>query len=354
VDILSAPLFSLPKTFTAVDDAIDKNADIAEAVLEVALDTYGINPESSEWKGKATPNDMDKCRSTIRQLYRDWSAEGAAERKACFDPMLAALNEFSADLPPSQKCRMNVLVPGAGLGRLAFEVCKAGYSVEGNEISYHQLMMSNWALNHNATPAGYELYPWALSFSNHLNRANQVQKVAVPDVAPGPELKASSEKVQAEVHAFERMSMSSGDFCVLYSGEGYKEAFDAVLTCFFCDTAPNFIAYIETIKHCLRQGGVWINMGPLLWHFESGGKPADTRSDEAPDGGRRRTADGGIGDAGSFELSEDEVVQLVRQFGFEFVHHDTQSHEVGYIQDPQSMLQNIYRPSFWVARKLSS
>jgi len=351
MELLSAPPFNLPKTFRAVDDAIDKNADIADAVLAVALDTYGIDPNADDWKGAATPGDMDKVRSTIRQLFRDWSAEGAAERKVTFEPMLAALNRASASLPPSLRSRLNVLVPGAGLGRLAFEVCRAGYAVEGNEISYHQLMVSNWALNHQPVPGRFELYPWALSFSNHLSRANQLQMVKVPDVAPGEELNTSSEELASETHAFQRMSFSSGDFCVLYKGDEYKQAFDAVLTCFFIDTAPNLIAYIETIASCLKPGGAWINMGPLLWHFESGGnfKPEDEKaSKEGP-----AVADKGIAEVGNFELSEDEVVHLIENFGFEFAHHDTQSCQAGYIQDTRSMLQNTYRPSFWVARKVA-
>lgn len=43
---------------------------------------------------------------------------------------------------------------------------------------------------------------------------------------------------------------------------------DAVLTCFFIDTAQNIVTYIETIATLLREGGVWINLGPLLYHFE--------------------------------------------------------------------------------------
>ena len=27
--------------------------------------------------------------------------------------------------------------------------------------------------------------------------------------------------------------------------------------------------YVETIKNCLKSGGIWTNIGPLLWHFEN-------------------------------------------------------------------------------------
>ena len=347
MSLLASPPFNLTKTFDAVDTAIDANADIADAVLDVSLNSYGIPPDNTDWKGTATPSDMDKARSTIRQLYRDWTAEGAAERTASFGPILDALSRSSSHLDPSQRGRVKVLVPGAGLGRLVFEINCAGYDVEGNEISYHQLFASNWVLNHTRSAGQFELYPWALGFSNHTHRAHQLQCLHVPDVLPGAALDEASAALGAEVHAYERMAMSAGDFCVLYKGDEYAACFDAVATCFFVDTAPNLIAYVETVRHCLRPGGVWINLGPLLWHLESAPPPGSKKSTE-------RTSfetNQGIGEAGSFELADEEVVLLLQHYGFEIVEHKATGLESGYIQDPRSMLQNTYRPSSWVARK---
>lgn len=36
------------------------------------------------------------------------------------------------------------------------------------------------------------------------------------------------------------------------------ELWDAVVTCFFLDTAPVVVEYIETIHSMLRPGGVWV------------------------------------------------------------------------------------------------
>lgn len=71
-------------------------------------------------------------------------------------------------------------------------------------------------------------------------------------------------------------------------------AWDAVVTCFFLDTAHNIVEYIKIISKILKDGGVssqlpsssvkyillqkkiiidlfgwqvWINLGPLLYHF---------------------------------------------------------------------------------------
>lgn len=39
--------------------------------------------------------------------------------------------------------------------------------------------------------------------------------------------------------------------------------------CLCVDTAPNIVEYIETIYKLLKPGGVWINLGPLLYHWQS-------------------------------------------------------------------------------------
>lgn len=140
-----------------MDDGIDENAEIAQAIVESGLQSFGIDGSNRDWQGKASSNDLEKARSTIRQLYRDvslciylqcsktdsseWSLEGAAEREACYDLVIKDLKEERKirSGPPLQ-----VLVPGAGLGRLVFELCCAGFDAEGNEISYHQLLASEF------------------------------------------------------------------------------------------------------------------------------------------------------------------------------------------------------------------
>lgn len=49
----------------------------------------------------------------------------------------------------------------------------------------------------------------------------------------------------------------------------WRTEWDAVLTCFFIDTARNIVDYLERIFYILKPGGVWINLGPTLWHWEN-------------------------------------------------------------------------------------
>jgi carnosine N-methyltransferase len=393
--LLSQPPFSILSTFDAVDDAIDANADIAEAALQTAVQYFNFpswspqDDDSPPWQAPPDSTSMGKAYTTVRQLYRDWSAEGKSERDACYAPVISALGTEFSSTPAPKRGSIKVLVPGAGLGRLPFDICEAGFGVEGNEISYHMIVMSNFILNHTRPKKQYPLYPWAFGFSNHLRRADQLHRVLIPDVHPGSALEKASKNM--EVHAFDRLSMTSADFCVHYRRDDAKDEFDAVATVFFIDTAPNIINYIETVRNCLKTGGIWINLGPLLWHFEGNapgvhtnghgdehGHSHDVRDgsmeppqhmppsavplsavvDEASlqfsagsDGGADKTANLGIAESGSVELTDEEVRALLEKFGFKVERHELAA-ETGYIQNPNSMLQSVYRPSFWIARKL--
>ena len=289
-ELLASPPFCYLDTLDAVDEAIGKNAELSLAILHAGLESFGIPPpplnsasskDPTDWRGKATPSDFEKARSTLRQFYRDWSEEGSAEREACYGPVVNALQ---AERSSRSGSSMQVLIPGAGLGRLVFELCIAGFNTEGNEISYHQLLASSYVLNHCPAARAHELFPWVHSFSNHQSRTDHLKSVLIPDYHPGTYLRS--------METSGKMCMSASDFLLLYGDEAHKDSFDAVATVFFLDTAPNIIRYIEAIKNCLRSGGLLVNMGPLLWHFENnapgshgkaGGSPSDTDPDSNGD-----------------------------------------------------------------------
>ena len=303
--MLAGPPFNFLETLSRVDDAIDTNAELSSAIVQSGLRSFGLMEMPRLWKDASKHGDIDKARSTIRQFYRDWTVDGAEEREASYAPIMKALE---SERNRYGKTQLNVLVPGAGLGRLVFDLCVKGYEVEGNEISYHQLLASSYILNECTSADQFTIFPWVHTFSNHRSRENHLRSYTVPDIHPASVLRAAGENAGS-------MCMCAADFLCLYGDNDHKDQYDAVASVFFLDTAPNLTRYLEVIWSCLRPGGALINIGPLLWHFENNA-PGNHGKDDDGDGEHDSNNSSGIADPGSFELSEDEVLALIEKVGF--------------------------------------
>ena len=201
-------------------------------------------------------NNISKVRSTLRQFVRDWSEEGKLERDAAYNPLLEDLETL---LPlklfvEKHKRLPRILCPGSGLGRLPFEVARRGYGCQGNEFSFFMLLGSNLILNSKIPVKSLVLHPYCLSTSNRVGHRDHLVEVRIPDVCPVDSIKVG--------HDF---SMCAGEFVEVYWDQ--EKQWDAILTCFFIDTAKNILQYIRTIARILPEGGIWANLGPLLYHF---------------------------------------------------------------------------------------
>lgn len=205
-----------------------------------------------------------KAHTVLRQFVRDWTMEGKPERDNQYGLLLKALEKYVplAGCTPSkgsQSARPRVLVPGCGLSRLPFEAAGLGYSAEGNEFSYHMLQGSKWVLNETHSARTHTIYPFLLSMENRKTARAQLRPVKIPDICPSEVLSPGG------VSGPQVFSMSAGEFVENYKND--KAAWDSVLTCFFLDTAKNVFFYIRTIADIIRPGGLWANIGPLLFHY---------------------------------------------------------------------------------------
>ncbi|XP_037078089.1 carnosine N-methyltransferase-like [Pollicipes pollicipes] len=294
---------------------IEHNHEIIKLVLQ-DVDSMFENSRHDEREhrglGRPTLSEMDKVSSVLRQVVRDWSSEGEAERRQCYQPIIDEIcHRFPAgDTPRSS---IQVLVPGAGLGRLAFEIAKLGYACQGNEFALFMLFASNFVLNRCRGTHVYRLHPWATTNTNNLRPADQTAAVSFPDVDP------------SQLPADAPFSMAAGDFLEVYTE---PDQWHCVATCFFIDCANNVVQFIETIYSVLRPGGFWINMGPLLYHY------ADMPSEE------------------SIEPTYEHLKSIIVAIGFVF-EKEEQAVPTAYCQNRSSMLHWSYNSSFFVCRKPS-
>eukprot|EP00962_Isochrysis_galbana_P008237 scaffold2248_cov133-Isochrysis_galbana.AAC.12 len=141
-------------------------------------------------------SDMEKVQSTIKQCVREWGEEGRAERESAHTPVLEALGRM---LPQPEGKR--ILLPGAGLGRMVWDVARLGYTAQGNEFSYFMLIASNFVLNVlGAAGEAVSLHPWVLQTCNNVSTADQLRAARVPHVPPD------------ELPETGNLSMCAGDF----------------------------------------------------------------------------------------------------------------------------------------------
>ncbi|KAJ3008431.1 UNVERIFIED_CONTAM: hypothetical protein HDU68_003112 [Siphonaria sp. JEL0065] len=267
-----------------------------------------VHPESI-----VVDSDMDKVRSTLRQFVRDWSDEGAQERLDTYEPIMEALERKFGDVPLAKRGSITILVPGAGLGRLAFDIVRKGFTTQGNEFSFYMLIASNFVLNSMKVPHQHIIYPWVHSFSNMQNAEHQLRPIRIPDVAPGGIPETAD------------FSMVAGDFLEVYGGVKERAAWDVLVSCYFIDTAKNIFEYLSVIWNTLKPGGVWINHGPLLYHFE------------------------GMKSEMSVELNLEELKAVAKSMGFIF--EEERMMPSTYTSNENSMLKYVYNCAFWVARK---
>ena len=252
-------------------------------------------------------------------MVRDWSQEGHAEREATFSYILSAL---TTHLPPpdgEDDTKYNVLVPGAGLGRLAHDIDLLGsyVSVTSNEWSASMNMAYRYLTSSQAANQGsFTIHPFLETWS-HARTRHELTRAVVIDPPP-----SISDTVLVE-----------GDFTTKFVHE--EGRYDAVVTLFFIDTARNLVAYLETIHSLLKPGGLWINVGPLLY-----------------------------GTAPQIQLSLDEIVAVAEAMGFEFEISEVKAgsveeslagkveqREVLYNFNQSTLYKHGYVAQCWVAKK---
>lgn len=288
----------LIREIVELTDHMFQNADYAPQEAETSTNTHDV-----------TPSSLHKVVTTLTQIVRDWAAEGKSEREQSYGPIIKKLESLYKEEDRSKVC---ILVPGAGLGRLMFEIAKLGFACQGNEFSLFMLFASNYILNTVDGKNSITFYPWVHQFCNLVKASDQCLPVQFPDVDP------------TELPFDANFSMAAGDFLEIYT---QSNTWDCVTTCFFIDTAHNIIAYLEKINAILKPGGYWINNGPLLYHF------ADVAGQL------------------SIEISYEELRRIILQdFKFELINEDLGLKSY-YIQNPRSMLKMSYDCAFFVVRK---
>ncbi|PGH11944.1 hypothetical protein AJ80_06909 [Polytolypa hystricis UAMH7299] len=322
---------------------IRANDKVAQEIVDHALSFYDIpfaeltqfiKDAEAQKPGSA---DRTSVSQALKHFVRDWAAEGAHERDATFPAILSTLaGQFpnrSADAP------VRVLVPGAGLGRLAHEISAlGGFEVTANEWSAYMNIAYRYLESLSAPKRGHRsstIHPFIDWWSHQPSRAELHRAITFPETYMDPT----------------SVLWVEGDFIRAFNQPREHEKFDAIVSLFFIDTARNLMTYIETIHRLLKgpdlssakvsgKGGLWLNLGPLLY-----------------------------GSAPFLQLSVEEIILLSETAGFEFLETDekwgpltlagsnnhsrytARSIEAPYGYNNNALSKNAYWAQFWLAQK---
>ena len=102
---------------------LQDNQKICDRIVQVGLDYYAVERSELdehikriELKGQKA--DKTSVSQALKHIVRDWTVSGSRERDNTFSCLLGVLE----GLFPDREAGTTVLVPGAGLGRLAHDI----------------------------------------------------------------------------------------------------------------------------------------------------------------------------------------------------------------------------------------
>lgn len=111
-------------------EAVAVNINVTTSIATLAAQELSLEDSGLSETNQA---DLSRVREPLKHFVRDWSEEGAREREKIFRPVLRLLEQ----VPLSERAGLRVLVPGSGLGRLAWEISQLGESWSLSFVSNH-------------------------------------------------------------------------------------------------------------------------------------------------------------------------------------------------------------------------
>ena len=145
-------------------EAIAENQELFSSIVEFQDYNFTDRDPNAplEFKYSTEPipaAQMHRNQAILHSLAREWSEEGQRERDMCFAPLISELKKM-LPVTDSNLYRQKVLVPGAGLCRLAVDIAGHGYATQANEYSMFMLMASHFILNGVCENRVFQTFPW--------------------------------------------------------------------------------------------------------------------------------------------------------------------------------------------------
>ena len=288
---------------------LEEGVALNQKFLSTILTQY--KPDSSFYKGYNQKEIDDLSYSecgtlnyaVFMYIMRDWTKESLKEREKNYGPIIEKVKKYVA---PKSK----ILIPGSALLRLGYDLAKLEYNIDANDFNFTNVILCDYLFNQSKKDQ-FEFQPLIRSFSNYLSEDTVFRKYSFPDEDINLQGKGT-------------ITLTGGDFVNLFYPK--KENYDCVITCFFIDTAKNVFEYIDVIQNVLKKGGIWINFGPLSYHWI------------------------GYQNIPTIELPYDKLKEVIQNFGFEYLEEE-KNKTLAYCEIEGFMKNDVFDCVFFTAKK---
>lgn len=125
-----------PAKLDRLAQVTNANGKITDAIARLAETEFDIDLPP---RGGSSM-DLMRVRESLKHFIRDWSSDGIREREKIFTPILDVLRKVDVDERRSKR----VLVPGSGLGRLAWEISELGMHILLRRVTFVDHLQVSW------------------------------------------------------------------------------------------------------------------------------------------------------------------------------------------------------------------
>ena len=210
----------------------------------------------------------DTAQQVITHTARDWTYGSSSCRDATNGWIINAITNNCVEMD-----KINVLVPGSGLCRLAYDISTINdlllsgteISVEANDSSVTMAFAAKSTLELVQRQAVSKIYPFV---SDPQRNEILASKRFDMEVFPDDTALSSYKHYYSLKKASPNLTYTVGDFSSTYSHKSKHGLYNVIATSFFMDTATNIYEYIFIMKHLLKKDhtSIWVNCGPVQWH----------------------------------------------------------------------------------------
>lgn len=236
--------------FAKFDTIEDEHIAVNQKAITQLLLSETQNNDFFELKDVATDSQyltpLSNITESLNHLVRDYNEYYFAnEVKPLVDYILKEIDGISTSN------EIDIIVPGSGAGRIAYEISK---NVKNSKIFSIELNSLMYALNSSLYKCEEKLNikPFILDYSNHLDLSDQTK---------------SFEIITNKFEKPQNLELICDNFLKFIPCNTDNNKIGIVVTAFFMDTAENILEYMEKIESMKKyyKRVHWINIGPLKY-----------------------------------------------------------------------------------------